>query len=268
MSSKELLKPLADWPLAARKNLKGVFTDIDDTLTAAGAITPDALEALTSLHAAGLAIVPITGRPIGWSMPFASTWPVEAIVAENGAAALQCVNGQVRKHYQLDAATRAIHWKRMQAVASHILQVLPDARQATDSVGRETDIAIDHSEHHTLTSAQIQQVVELMQAHGMQATISSIHINGWYGQHNKLSGARWWVRTLWGRDLDQELDAWVYVGDSTNDQLMFEHFPHSIGVANIARFLPELKHPPRYITSLERGAGFAEVARAILQARG
>jgi len=102
----------------------------------------------------------------------------------------------------------------------------------------------------------------------MQATISSIHINGWYGQHNKLSGARWWVRTLWGRDLDQELDAWVYVGDSTNDQLMFEHFPHSIGVANIARFLPELKHPPRYITSQERGAGFAEVAQAILQARG
>ena len=268
MPSSERLQPLANWPLTARQKLIGVFTDIDDTLTTDGVITPDALQALHNLRAAGLAIVPITGRPIGWSLPFASAWPVDAIVAENGSAALQCVNGLVRKHYQLDADTRAIHWKRMQAVASHILQVLPEARQATDSIGRETDIAIDHSEHHTLTTAQIQQVVELMQAQGMQATVSSIHINGWFGQHDKLSGARWWVRSQWGRELDQELDAWVYVGDSTNDQLMFEHFPHSMGVANIARFLPELKHPPRYITLKERGAGFAEVAQAILQARG
>ena len=228
MPPSDRLQPLADWPRAARQKLKGVFTDIDDTLTTDGAITPDALQALHNLRAAGLAIVPITGRPIGWSLPFVSAWPVDAIVAENGSAALQCVKGQVHKHYQLDAATRAVHWERMQTVASHILQVVPEARLATDSIGRETDIAIDHSEHHTLSSAQIQQVVELIQAQGMQATVSSIHINGWFGQHDKLSGARWWVRTQWGRDLDQELDAWVYVGDSTNDQLMFEHFPHSM----------------------------------------
>jgi hydroxymethylpyrimidine pyrophosphatase-like HAD family hydrolase len=56
------------------------------------------------------------------------------------------------------------------------------------------------------------------------------------------------------------------VGDSTNDQLMFEHFEHSIGVANVRRFEPELAHKPCYITPSERGAGFAEVAAAILQA--
>ena len=98
----------------------------------------------------------------------------------------------------------------------------------------------------------------------MNATVSSIHINGWYGDHNKLSGARWIVRELLGRELDDEIDRWVYVGDSTNDVLMFEHFPHSVGVANIRRFEAELSHPPRYITPGERGAGFAEVAQAIL----
>ena len=45
---------------------------------------------------------------------------------------------------------------------------------------------------------------------------------------------------------------------------MFEHFPHSIGVANIRRFEAELSHPPAYITPAERGAGFAQVAQAIL----
>ena len=107
-----------------------------------------------------------------------------------------------------------------------------------------------------------------MREQGMNATVSSIHVNGWYGSHNKLAGARWVVRELLARELDAELQRWVYVGDSTNDVLMFEHFPHSVGVANIRRFEAELSHPPRYITPSERGAGFAEVARAILEARG
>jgi hydroxymethylpyrimidine pyrophosphatase-like HAD family hydrolase len=63
------------------------------------------------------------------------------------------------------------------------------------------------------------------------------------------------------------MDRWAYVGDSTNDQLMFEAFAHGIGVANVARFVPKLAHLPRYVTQSERGAGFAEVARAVLAAR-
>jgi hydroxymethylpyrimidine pyrophosphatase-like HAD family hydrolase len=50
------------------------------------------------------------------------------------------------------------------------------------------------------------------------------------------------------------------VGDSTNDQVMFEHFTHSVGVANIRRFEKALKHLPEYIAQQERGAGFSEVA--------
>jgi hypothetical protein len=38
-------------------------------------------------------------------------------------------------------------------------------------------------------------------------------------------------------------------------------------VANIRRFEAELTHSPRYITQGERGAGFAEVARALLSAK-
>ena len=63
------------------------------------------------------------------------------------------------------------------------------------------------------------------------------------------------------------ITSWVYVGDSTNDQLMFEAFANSVGVANIARFVPKLAHLPRYVTQGERGAGFAEVVAAILAGR-
>ena len=274
------MQPLALWPGPTRQRIFGVLTDIDDTLTTDGAITPDALAALADLKAAGLHVIAITGRPVGWSEPFAASWPVDSIVAENGAVALLPKNmdknslqrfpekrEQLSKIYQQDATTRAANYARMQQVLADIEARVPGARRATDSAGRETDIAIDHSEFTQLPQAAIDACVAIMRAAGMMATVSSIHINGWYGAHNKLEGARWIVRELLGRDLDAELSHWVYVGDSTNDQLMFEHFENSVGVANIARFVPQLTHLPRYVTQGERGAGFAELARAILAAR-
>lgn len=262
------MQPLAAWPLAARRALIGVFTDIDDTLTTEGAITADALAAMGKLRAAGLRMVAITGRPVGWSEAFAAAWPLDAIVAENGAVALlPRAEGGIEKRYQQDAATRAANFERMQRVLERIERELPGACRATDSAGRECDIAIDHSEFSHLDEAQIAQVVALMQSEGMHATVSSIHVNGWYGEHDKLAGARWIVRELWGRALDAESSRWAYVGDSTNDALMFEHFEHSIGVANVRRFEAALAHLPRYVAPSERGAGFAEAAAAILVAR-
>ncbi|MDO9116087.1 MAG: HAD-IIB family hydrolase [Polaromonas sp.] len=272
------MKALKTWPAQDRQHITGVFTDIDDTLTTDGAITPDALQALGDLKAAGLHVIPITGRPVGWSEPFALRWPVDAIVAENGAVALlasqigrQPLTGgreQLSKLYQQDAPTRLANYARMQQVGRRVTREVPGAVLSQDSPGRETDIAIDHSEFVHLPPAQIAQAVQIMQSEGMNATVSSIHINGWFGAHNKLEGARWIVRKLFGRDLDAEMGRWVYVGDSTNDQLMFEAFAHSVGVANIRRFEAELSHKPRYITEGERGVGFAEVAAALLAARG
>ncbi len=254
---------LKHWPLASRAHIRGVLTDIDDTLTSHGQVSPDVVAALGALKAAGLAVIAITGRPVGWSEPFANTWPIDAIVAENGAVALR---GQTKLYLQ-DAATRQTNQHRMTQVAANILQTMPQARLAQDSAGRETDIAIDHSEFAHLNKDEIAEVVRIMHTHGMTATVSSIHINGWVGQHNKWVGAQWVVRELLGRDLQDELNHWVYVGDSANDVVMFEHFVHSVGVANIAQCAHSLSHLPRYITQQERGAGFVELARFLLAAK-
>lgn len=274
------LQALAPWQVPT--DLIGVFTDIDDTLTTEGAVTADALAALGALKAAGLHVIPITGRPVGWSERFAAAWPVDAIVAENGAVALRLEpqrisdeiglqrlsdkRRQLSKIYQQDAATRAANFTAMHAVLEQIEREVPQARRAQDSAGRETDIAIDHSEFTHLPQPAIDACVATMRAAGMSASVSSIHINGWFGAHNKWEGARWIVRELFGRELADERSRWVYVGDSTNDQIMFEHFEHSVGVANIARFVPQLTHLPRFVTKGERGAGFAELARHLLAA--
>lgn len=260
-------RPWAQCPPAALAGVCGLFTDIDDTLTRDGAIEPAALEALHALAAAGLPVVAITGRPLGWSEPFARAWPVQAIVAENGAVALVRQGAEVLTEFAQDAATRCANAARLRAVAARVLREVPGATLARDSAGRATDIAVDHGEFAHLDDAAVARVVALMQEEGMVATVSSIHVNGWFGSHSKLTAAQWMLQRLLGRPLAAELARWVYVGDSTNDQPMFEAFPLSVGVANLRRFAAVLRHWPAYITAGERGAGFAEVAAALLRAR-
>ncbi|MES3012972.1 MAG: HAD family hydrolase, partial [Pseudomonadota bacterium] len=169
--------------------------------------------------------------------------------------------------YAQDAITRTRNAQRLRDVAARVLREVPGATLAQDSAGRVTDIAIDHNEFAQLSLAQIDAVVAVMRAEGMNATVSSIHINGWFGEHTKLSGARGIVRRLLKRDIETELQRWVYVGDSTNDQLMFGHFPLSVGVANLMEFANVLTTWPSYLTEGARGAGFKEVANRLLAAR-
>ena len=273
--------PLSAWPSEERSRITGVFTDIDDTLTTHGAISPDALLALAQLNAAGLTVIAITGRPVGWCEQFAATWPVDAIVAENGAVAWVSARSfeeiglqpssdmgmPLSKLYQQTAGTRATNQARMQQIGARVMFEVPGVFVTRDGGGRETDLAFDYHEHARLTPATVQRVVDLLHGFGMQTTVSSIHIHGCFGDFNKWQGANWIVRELLQRDLAQELDRWVFVGDSGNDQAMFEHFTHSVGVANIRRFEDQLTHLPRYVTPSDRGAGFAEVADAILAQR-
>ncbi len=278
------MKPLADWPVEQRRNIIGVFTDIDDTLTTQGSITPDALQALADLKAAGLHVIPITGRPVGWATTLAKQLPVDAIVVENGAVALRMVDEPVlaeniyknglnsayslpmvlSKLYQEDETVRTRNQVRMQAIAQQLLAQIPGLTQTRDSAGRETDLAFDCNEFANLSPETAQQVHQLLQQAGMQTTQSSIHIHGCFGYFDKWTGAQWIVRELFQRELGEELDQWVFVGDSGNDQAMFQHFKHSVGVANIRQFASQLQHLPDYVTHAERGAGFTEVANAIL----
>lgn len=281
------MRPLSDWSASARRGITGVLTDIDDTLTTHGAISADALQALHALRAAGLTVIPITGRPIGWCERFMAgsadqaPWPVDAMVAENGAVAWVLgdtpdflgqigLQGswnkrkQLSKLYQQDASTRAANATAMQAVAAQVLREVPEARLTDDAGGRETDLAFDYAEHHHMTPAGVAQLLAVLERAGMRTTVSSIHIHGCWGDFNKWQGAQWIVRSLYGRELAQELDRWVFVGDSGNDQVMFQHFRHSVGVANIRDCAARLTHLPVYVTPSARGAGFAEVAQALL----
>ena len=265
-------RPLSELPAARLAGVAGVLTDIDDTLTDHGELLGPARAALQALAGAGVPVVAITGRPMGWSEPFAREWPLAALVAENGAVAFLPEGNApaprtLRVAWAQDEATRARNSLRLREVGQRVLAEVPGATLARDSAGRVTDIAIDHSEFTRLDEVRIERVVALMREAGMNATVSSIHVNGWFGEHTKLSGARWMLRELFGRELEAERERWVYVGDSTNDQLLFGHLPLSVGVANVHDFASRLHTWPAYVTPSPRGRGFAELAQALLAAR-
>ena len=258
------MRPLAE---LAGQGVRAVLFDIDETLTSAGKLTAHAYAALERLHAAGKRSIAVTGRPAGWCDHIARMWPVDAVVGENGALYFLFTAGRLEKHYREPPEVRARNRERLAEVARTIIAEVPGVALASDQAYRETDLAIDYCEDvPALPLEAAERVADLMRQAGMHAKLSSIHVNGWFGQYDKLAMTRQLFREQFAIDLDAARAQVVYIGDSPNDAPMFDYFPKSVGVANIQRFAGALPAAPKYVASASSGAGFAEVIAHLLRA--
>ncbi len=265
------MRPLSDLPAAALRELLVVCTDIDDTLTTGGRLPAAAYGALERLEAAGLAVVPITGRPAGWCDLIARFWPVAGVVGENGAFYFHYDRRARRmtREFARSAEQRREDTRRLDALADDIVRGVPGCAVAADQRYRESDLAIDFAEDvPALPQHSIAEIVRLFEEAGATAKISSIHVNGWFGDYDKLSMTRRFVRDVLGRSLDDIRDRTLFAGDSPNDAPMFAYFPLGCGVANVLDFEGRFAQLPAYVAA-ERGAdGFVRIAETILAARG
>jgi HAD superfamily hydrolase (TIGR01484 family) len=261
---------LNDLPDATLARVKGVFVDIDDTLTTEGKLFASAYSALESLRDAGVRVIPITGRPAGWCDHIGRMWPVDAVVGENGAFYFfyDADARKLRQRFLANAATRAHNAQRRAEVSERILAAVPGCALASDQFCRAADLAIDFCEDVApLPRESVDRIVALMTEAGMTAKVSSIHVNGWFGHYDKLTMTRILMQERYGIDLDQARADYVFVGDSPNDEPMFRYFPNAVGVVNVLDFADDLQHPPAFVTSERCGGGFVEVAQRILGAR-
>jgi len=261
------MKPLSAFPVSARRELRGVLFDIDDTLTTEGRLTAVAYAAMERLKNAGLLVVPITGRPAGWCDHFARMWPVDAVVGENGAFYFRYDHAEKRMHrrYHDTTENRATNWQRLIDLGAEITETVPGCSVSADQSYRETDLAIDFREDvPSLDQSAIDQIVELMNAAGMTAKISSIHVNGWFGDYDKLTMTRSLFSEMFEIDLEADKERYVFCGDSPNDQPAFAFFPNAVGVANVRGLADQLTTPPAYVTEHDAGDGFAELVDFLL----
>ena len=254
-------------PDAERRGIRFVLTDIDDTLSTQGRITAVAYGAMERLQAAGKRVIPITGRPAGWCDHIARMWPVDAVIGENGAFYMRYDSAarELVRRFVVDEMTRAAQRARLAAGAQTVLREGPGAAIASDQPYRETDLAIDFCEDvPPLPRAAVDRIVELMEAAGLTAKVSSIHVNGWFGGYDKLTMTRTLLAEAFALDMDAARDTFVFAGDSPNDAPMFAYFPNAVGVANVREFLDRIATPPRYVTTAEAGDGFAELTDFLL----
>jgi HAD superfamily hydrolase (TIGR01484 family) len=264
------MQPVSSLPAEAARNLVGLFTDIDDTITTDGQLPAAAYGALERLRNAGLLVVPITGRPAGWCDMVARFWPVNGVVGENGAFYFR-YDHKARKmirHFAASLAERAGNRRKLEALGERILKEVPGAAIASDQLYREADLAIDFCEDVApLPPQAIDRIVALFHEAGAVAKVSSIHVNGWFGQYDKLSMTRVFVRDALGLDLEATRSQFVFCGDSPNDEPMFSFFPYGCGVANVRDFAARMKALPAFVAQARGGGGFVEIANRILSAR-
>ncbi len=248
--------------------IKFVFTDIDDTLTTDGKLPAASYQALWDLHAKGFVVVPVTGRPAGWCDMVARFWPVHAVIGENGAFYFKYDEASKKMHreWAYGDELRLQYQLKLQVIEKEVLQTVPGCRVSADQFSRLFDLAIDFCEDVlALAKSDVQKIVSVFEKHGATAKVSSIHVNGWFGDHDKLSMCKTYLSKEWKVDLAKDTSLCVFAGDSPNDEPLFAKFENSVGVANVVEFKDQLKSPPQFICTQKNGAGFVELARHLLK---
>ena len=261
------MQPIQHFALADRRRIRYLLTDIDDTLTLGGRLPAAVFTAMEALQAAGIRVVPITGRPAGWCDHIARMWPVDGLVGENGAFYFRYDAGKKRmiRRYWKSADERRQDRRRLDEIRRQVLASVPGCAVAADQPYREADLAIDFCEDvPPLPLSAARAIKSIFEAMGATAKISSIHVNGWFGNYDKLAMSHLFFKEVFGVVLADVRDQVLFSGDSPNDAPMFAYFPHAVGVANIRAFEDELAAAPAWVTRGEGGLGFAEMVDVLL----
>jgi hydroxymethylpyrimidine pyrophosphatase-like HAD family hydrolase len=163
---------------------------------------------------------------------------------------------------------RSANTAKLWDIAHAVLREFPGTAIASDQAYREIDVAIDFCEDvPPLQLETAQAIAERFHAAGAEAKVSSIHVNAWFGNHDKLSMSLKLLGDKFNLPHEQAKLCVAYCGDSPNDAPMYAGFPFGIGVSNIRPLAHLMKHLPAYVTEGEGGIGFAEFAAAVLKAK-
>ena len=271
------MQPIEEIPRKVLSSIEYILTDIDDTLTREGKLLPEAFTALWRLRESGKTVIPVTGRPAGWCDCIIRQWPVRAVVGENGAFALLAEDGQISvlPHPEtgyggdrvLSRFPEAPRDPRLEDIFRAVKEAIPEARKAKDQFTRLYDLAVDFREDEPrLDLSAAERIKRIAEGFGAHAKVSSIHVNIWFGEYDKLGMALRLMSEVFGVSRKAAGERILFVGDSPNDEPMFRFFPVSVGVANVGEYTHHMTDLPRFVTREPYGAGFAEAAARIQEA--
>ncbi|MBN1646779.1 MAG: HAD-IIB family hydrolase [Spirochaetales bacterium] len=244
--------------------IRYVLTDIDGTLTDSGRLTAETYASLWRLSRAGYHIVPVSGGGAGTAIYAIQAWPIDAIVTESGAIAYYRQDNEIKTFYHPEAGKNTRNSLR-ESMLREFRDRIPEFKLARDQFSRIFDIAVDYHEAKPyFNECDIAEVFAIAGKYGARVRQSSIHLNVYFGNYDKLDTIKRIFPLVFGIELDEWLHSCLYIGDAPNDQEMFRYFPVSAGVKNILKYADILEHKPKYIAESSCGEGFTEIADLLL----
>jgi hypothetical protein len=189
-------------------------------------------------------------------------------VGENGAFVFYMEGERLERLFHPAAPEPNSSRERLARLAAEAMAAVPGLRLSKDQPYRLFDLALDFAEEPPiLPLKEALRVKNICEASGARAKVSSIHVNTWFGDYDKLSMSELFLKSILGWDPILSPRAVIFFGDSPNDEPMFRRFELSCGVANVRHFEGMMECPPAYITDMPYGTGFAEACTYILGCR-
>ncbi len=259
------MRPLHESEALEFASVRFVLTDMDETLTYRGRLAAATYGALERLQQAGVIVIPVTAASAGWCDQMARMWPVDGVIGENGGFFFRrdSAGHELERCFWHHESEREAIGQRLLEIGRNVGGVVPEAQFAQDHPFRLTSVAFAKPSDPALCEA----ILAVLRAAGANVTVNNLWVLGWLGTYDKLAMVRRVMTQAYGLDIEADRDAVLYVGDSTNDGPMFGFFRHTVGVSTVIDCLPQIPRPPAWITRGPGGAGFIEVADAVLRSR-
>lgn len=244
-----------------KSRIRYIVSDVDDTITCDGLLHPDALNALYMIRERGLKTVLVTGGSAGWADGYIRQWPVDAVVAESGALLIYRKDGHIVYETNPSIDCDVYNHKR-----DELLRLTKDFVFSSDQYARLYDIAYEKT---ALDEEKERKLFDAIRALGGFALVSSIHVNVLFAPLNKKKGIDdFFPRLKDVLDIDMSIYEFyshtLALGDSLNDEALFEAFPISVGNKRVYDEYGRFEHPPGYVTTLYGGDSFAKVIADLL----
>lgn len=250
----DVLQPLAQAPGALLAAVRMVATDIDGTMTRAGRLCPRVLAAAADLAAAGIEVLPVSGRPAGEVLGLARYFPgVRRALAENGLVAIVPDHGVFPRGRAPDRA-------RLEQVAALICADQAPLRPAEDAFCRLCDLAFLREGRSDAALAELQLRAA---RHDVYLLFSNVHVHLSLDAPDK--GAA--VLALCAAD-GVDPGAVAAIGDAPNDVGFWRpgRFGLAVGCAQVAAQRAVIAHLPTWQVA-EAADGWLELAAALLASR-
>lgn len=233
-----------------------VATDVDGTLTREGKLDPGVLAAIRRLVDAGVAVVPVSGRPAGEVQGLVRYLPgVWRGLAENGL--LEIVPDHAPRW--LGTPTDKDRLRRVGAALN--AECTAGLRLTGDDYCRLGDVAYERDGRDEPELLRLRAEAE---ARGVHLVWSNVHVHLAEAVPDKGSAL---LHLL--AEMEVPASRVATIGDAPNDAGLFKsgRFALTVGTADVLAQLAYFPEPPAVVTAGREADGFCELAELLL-ARG